>query len=377
MLHKGDHFKSLGMYQQLNQFKLPIWKKSNGQSYISIKSSKSGPSKEYEIVDGFSHICDQPMISMGQNIQTREWIVFDPKEEKMQARYRELKNSLLKQYKNDAKQTIQGLLKQIISFIRGPKGFNYCEKVDLKRKIEKEIQTYPKNPVFNIPIIPLEFFLEKGGVCRHHGLLLVFFLNKLIQDGILPLGRAYHHRDNIDLGGHVWAIYQPSQSSHYYLIDSLWGCAFQLPQDELAVRKHYGNHAVEECIKRYSKKITTQAAPAKVHDFFKNAKDTNETFMKELKMKKKEADSMGDSVSNEAKKCEIYVNLYRSAHNAAVKNSASNNALKNFKTDIEGALSEKMMALLVKERSKLAKVIQALELIGEMKNKPMKKLSWR
>ncbi|GEM_PF-3983775 len=70
--------------------------------------------------------------------------------------------------------------------------------------------------------ILLSKFIHSGGICRHQALLATFFLERLIDDGLLT-GRANIHRNQIvGRGSHAWAQYHDG-GEQIYVIDPAQG----------------------------------------------------------------------------------------------------------------------------------------------------------
>lgn len=126
--------------------------------------------------------------------------------------------------------------------------------------IHSDNKIYHKTYKKSVAVIPIEYFIEnKMGVCRHHGIVAGYILDRLVreQKGILIVeGTVQIIRDNITkgnlrIGAHVWVAFTESTGKKWH-IDTLWRLAVQLdtPENKEYLSAAYGAEAIENELKK-------------------------------------------------------------------------------------------------------------------------------
>lgn len=177
----------------------------------------------------------------------REIILLDPAQ--LEPYYQELKLKIA------SERDPERVMNLVVQFVR--EQFKSSSLSD----IEKYVANAKHKKYQDQPIVYLHQFIKEiaAGVCRHHGALSSFLYGRLMEDGILPPGRIYHHRDDINGGAHVWVMVKlyrkgTEKTDRLYVSDSLWNAkVFQVQGDPA---KHprltcYGNEAAARCAERY------------------------------------------------------------------------------------------------------------------------------
>lgn len=87
-----------------------------------------------------------------------------------------------------------------------------------------------------IPCIDIAEFVQRGvGVCRHHTVFTAACLQYLMEQGVLPQGKVYYHRQYLSTSPHnklkhAWVIYrqgpQHGGKPRVYSVDTFWGKGF-------------------------------------------------------------------------------------------------------------------------------------------------------
>lgn len=212
--------------------------------------------KEYLIVTKMmTDFCKQAIVSAGAG--DRELLTLDPNSTFLEQQYQTLKTSIeTENHKQGRTLNPSEIFAIVIKFIREQ---NFKVKSNnLENDILQLYKNWPGERYESNPMIPIDYFLEKGiGLCRHHALYLSFLLNRLMNDKLLPAGKIHHLRHTFLKGSaHVWVMYQPdSQPKKLFLLDSLWNVATDIISPTMKEQQRlsgYGDDALQRCRNLFS-----------------------------------------------------------------------------------------------------------------------------
>lgn len=234
----------------------------DNQHYVKINNVN------YRILDG--NVTDfnnenQPIVQIGVH-GPQELVILDPSSPFLKGIYKEL-NKLINEELGPNPDT-QSVLDYAMAFVRKILSAHLSDNLDVVKKIVSQAREMPENPMYHgTPVLSIASFIrKKSGVCRHHGLLMAYLMQNLINDKLLPAGTVFYHRDKLeDRGRHAWAMYKPVQAAadnkqveyDFYLIDSMWNAeAINVMKARLSDDprlENYGVEIINECLIRYNK----------------------------------------------------------------------------------------------------------------------------
>lgn len=212
--------------------------------------------QEYELVTSeVSDFTSKRLASIGSST-SREIITLDPANcPKLSAYYQQLKQEVIhKSTEKGGLLTSEEMLQMVNDCVRN-RIFPSCKQPAKGEKLEKFLAdrraTKPSVPLAiggSVPIFSIEDFIGGPAVCRHHGLVASYLLDRLVksQGGItVPAGRVLHMRSDLDVGGaHVWVNFI-SRTGKYHL-DTLWNVMrrFDQPAARRELDREYGPKAM-------------------------------------------------------------------------------------------------------------------------------------
>lgn len=234
--------RSITMFDTLVSQK--VLSKEGDQNSLKINE------KPYRIVTGaMTDFLSEQYVSIGGDGLGRELIAVDPQSEELNKVYKKLRDEILdspefKEFKagdhltperiNTVFETIYSHVRTIFDFgVEDTKKLNTIFEAKLDAICSEWKGDYVKGEAeingevreIGSPVISLDFFIKnKMGVCRHHVLLVAFFVSSLIRDGLLPKGEVHIHRNFVQSGDmHSWVIYIPEskQGQDGYSIDTM------------------------------------------------------------------------------------------------------------------------------------------------------------
>ncbi len=265
------------------QLRTRKWKTSvlNGKQYLHFDKRKftQFSHEYYRVLDGnVREFKSEPIASVSATLG-REIILLDPRSTVLKSLYNELKSEVYKTQHDD----IYTILMITIKLVR-----HYLECGRPPAELMHVILNETRATFNNVDVLLLDDFIKhKIGVCRHHSLLLAFFLDKLQADGILPAGTVTHARHYHRKGKerHVWVMYRLVEGQDLYLVDSTWNVLGNLNDSVDAQRlKQYGyGETVDKCIARFHHKTKkTVAVLGRQHFFHSNSFITRVTADRKL-----------------------------------------------------------------------------------------------
>lgn len=166
--------------------------------------------------------------SVSKSEVSREIILLDPNSKYLDETYQAFK----KQNKDLLKNKIRVISKLAQLEIWAKKFLNLNEKENMDVVVKKWLEdggdtiAYGNNK--QVAVIPLEYFIKnKTAVCRVYSLCLFYMLNRLIEDKILPRGKAHHFQsivsyDNNRPGSHAFAVFHDTKNKESYVIDPMF-----------------------------------------------------------------------------------------------------------------------------------------------------------
>ncbi|MHB1949722.1 MAG: hypothetical protein ACYCQI_16610 [Gammaproteobacteria bacterium] len=229
------HIRSAAAFMRLHHVDIV-----NNEKWLTMKINDK--EEKVQILDG--HVTNfrrHKLVAIGA--YTREIILLDPESKLLNEAY-----DTIKEYIHMGKMNPNDVIIFLISFLRHSVFYNKASE----EKITELASTHSVGVFNDEPIVPISAFFENGlGICRHHALLLCYFLDRLQHEGHFPKGTVYHHRDLIEGGAHIWVMFQRSQGS-LYLIDSMFDIVRRFDVKDKKLLRCYGKKALDECIKRYN-----------------------------------------------------------------------------------------------------------------------------
>lgn len=230
-----DDGRTLIMRENLAKKNWPTVKRGN-EEYLQIEEV------EYQVVTkkmkNFSKI---KAVSLGADLN-REIIILDTDSKFLNDKYQQLKIFLNRHNKDTL-----AILKATITFIR-----ENCLPVIKEQTVQTFIASRRGEKFLDYPVIPLEEFLKnKMGVCRHHALILAYFLDRLSAEGILSAGEVHHYRADIKSGAHAWVFYKPIAESKLYLADSTLSICDEIKNIKKLKDNPYGTTILEHAEMKY------------------------------------------------------------------------------------------------------------------------------
>jgi hypothetical protein len=113
-------------------------------------------------------------------------------------------------------------------------------------------------------MISIDDFIKANlGVCRHHALVTVYLLDRLLTEtNPLIEGTVQHIRGNLDgsiRGGHIWTTFIPKHTSGASLekwhLDTYWDRLVNFADDEALkkLKRDYGIEMMDDQIRRTHK----------------------------------------------------------------------------------------------------------------------------
>lgn len=228
------HIRSAAAFKRLHHVDI-----INGEKWLTMKIKDK--EEKVQILDGHvTNFLRNKLVAIGA--YTREIILLDPESILLNEAY-----DTIKEYINMGKMNPDEIMLFLVSFLRDSVFQNEVSE----DKITELANTHSVGLFNDEPIVPMDAFFKNGlGVCRHHALLLSYFLDRLQHEGLFLKGTVYHHRDLIERGAHIWVMFQRLQGS-LYLIDSMFNTVQRFDMKSKKLIKQYGKKALDECIKRY------------------------------------------------------------------------------------------------------------------------------
>ncbi len=264
-VEEAEGLRSLGMYSYLHGFK----------AFDSTTKQLTLQGKTYTpVTGGTTNLSQKRLISCGSST-SREAIVLDPEDSPI---LNDHFDKLLQQIQ--AKQhafllTEEQIIDEVIRYVRQDI-FPSCTDRHLECKVDKFVQDkWGRFPALYyqqdgrqgyIPAIPIDEFIKADiGVCRHHGLVTGYLLDRLTREPAqrpILQGVPQVIRDNITNGAHVWATFMSAQGKKWH-IDTLWPVKkeFSQPQGIQSLQnKGYGIVAIQNQIRRtqWAHKLATE-----------------------------------------------------------------------------------------------------------------------
>lgn len=239
-----------------------------------IHRKENGEANAYKILSAGINNFSQPIVSIGAGAidSKREYTLMDAKNSEILAeKYALLKDKLdrkLSKSRLIGKNFLSAseVFEIAINHMRSI--FNNDNEAIVDRFISKwskqKMHLKNKNDYFardklgnlNAPLIPIDDFVKAGiGICRHHAMVLAYFLNQLSKEGkYLPTeGRVYHIREDVIGGGHAWTAFKDPNTKSFWHIDSLWNVVgdYSKKKDREKLSKMgYGDSAIKRQVKR-------------------------------------------------------------------------------------------------------------------------------
>lgn len=212
--------------------------------------------KEFDLVTSeVGDFTGRPLASVGST-KNREIVTLDPARcPKLSAYYQLLEQEVIrKSAEKGALLNPEEMLLLIKDYVRFHI-FPSCGQFDLVEKLDRFIAVKrPTQPSVTlavggtVPVFSIEEFIGGPAVCRHHGLVASYLLDRLVksQGGkTVTAGRVMHMRSDLDTGGaHVWVNFI-CQSGKYHL-DTLWNVMkrFDQPAARMELDRSYGPKAM-------------------------------------------------------------------------------------------------------------------------------------
>lgn len=207
-------------------------------------------------------ISTKPTASCGSSA-TREVVLLNPdKSPLLNKHFERLVQKLIKLEKNHGPLNEETKLFVILRYIR-KNIFPACKDDNIVEKTNEFVKKTPMKqrvPVkkYQVPIIPIDAFIQANvGVCRHHGMVAAYLIDKLCKnpaDKPMLNGIVQHMRDNIKReGAHVWITYV--NGTNKFHLDTLWGVLtdFSKSDNIEKLKQAYGNAAITNQIRRTEK----------------------------------------------------------------------------------------------------------------------------
>ncbi|WP_058527193.1 ankyrin repeat domain-containing protein [Legionella erythra] len=181
--------------------------------------------KKYRFLTGsidFAAEVPKRVASVGH---TREIILLDPDNDRMQELYQEFEKYLARLGKNVP---LEDVFRHARRFSNN-KIDNTDFEPDAKARDRVKIGKQEKK----LPLYTLEEIIEqRKGVCRHHALFTAFLLGQYIRKQSIANASVYHCRDSWDHPrkkepvAHTWVVCK--QNNSLFLIDSMWNVQYNL-----------------------------------------------------------------------------------------------------------------------------------------------------
>lgn len=132
---------------------------------------------------------------------------------------------------------------------------------DVERTLNKRLESFlfiqPKDKEKNINLNLDTLIDQKLLVCRHKAILAASILGTLVDEKILPNGKARQFRANllegksdIAMGAHTWAVYRDSKTSDLWVCDPRWRTAKKVTLPQFAGLREYGLTTLQEMVLR-------------------------------------------------------------------------------------------------------------------------------
>lgn len=236
--------------------------------------------KEYTLVrHEVTDFTTKALLSFGSTpVGGREILLLDPNKESIITDHYPKLAKIIKAKQQNPQCSTDDILQIVLDYI----GKNLLDPTATPEEVEnlfdlknwKDRYVPPNEPSKDTAIVPLETYInEKKGVCRHHALLLSYYLNRLINDKLLPPGQIHHHRETLyDRGvvGHIWVAYLPDKTDYTnnkwtaYSLDSYWQRKYKLninPDQPLdnQFREDYGTNPAARFYQRYAPLIKLES----------------------------------------------------------------------------------------------------------------------
>ncbi len=148
-----------------------------------------------------------PFLSIGQNPSSREVISYFPEQRfHLERAYEEFRERL-----PEKSLTTHELLTSVSSFIREQIfDLRLCQEFSVRELVSQRKE------------VPLdEFIVKKTGVCRHFCLVADYFLEKLIQEGLI-VGQSERVKARLPDGRkHAWNLLSTAEGT--FTLDTYWG----------------------------------------------------------------------------------------------------------------------------------------------------------
>lgn len=247
--------RTLGMYSYLHGFK----------AFNSTTKQLTFQGKTYTpVTGGTTNISQKRLISCGSST-SREAIVLDPENSPILNGHFD---KLLQQIQARQRYSVlneEQIIDEVIRYVRQDI-FPSCTDNHLENKVTQFVQDkwgsfhtlyYQQNERQGyIPAIPIDEFIKADiGVCRHHGLVTGYLLDRLTREPAqrpILQGVPQIIRDNIEGGAHVWTTFMSAKGNKWH-IDTLWPVKKEFSQPEDVQRlqnKGYGIVAIRNQIQR-------------------------------------------------------------------------------------------------------------------------------
>ncbi|MCE5318867.1 MAG: hypothetical protein LLG04_16085 [Parachlamydia sp.] len=221
----------------------------NGKFYLG--------NQEHELVTSeVSNFTGRRLASIGSS-KTREIVTLDPNHcPKLSAFYQQLEQEVIRKSAEKGGLLSPEMILLLVKDCVRNKIFPSCSQAGLMKKLDQFLAdrrlTQPSVPLAiggSVPVFSIEDFIGGPAVCRHHGLVASYLLDRLVksQGGkTVPTGRVMHMRSNLDnRGAHVWVNFICSNGKKYHL-DTLWDAMVQFdhPESRPLLNMMYGQKAM-------------------------------------------------------------------------------------------------------------------------------------
>lgn len=219
------------------------------------------------VTGGTTQLSQKRLISCGSST-SREAVILDPENSPLLNAHFDKLFQKIQSKQQSSPLTEEQIIDEVIQYVRHDI-FPSCTNRHLEQEVSRFIQDkwgsfpalyYKQIGGFKrqgyIPAIPIDEFIKANiGVCRHHGLVTGYLLDRLTrtpnQRPILQ-GVPQIIRDNIEHGAHVWTTFMSAQGEKWH-IDTLWPVKkeFSQPQGIQHLQNEgYGVVAIQNQIKR-------------------------------------------------------------------------------------------------------------------------------
>jgi hypothetical protein len=189
------------------------------------------------------------MVSLG-GTTSREMLLFDRESDKIKRIYNQIKEN--SKGKTDIKEILEIVNKGIDDLTTKGDKWKGQSRRQIEDALDEDLRNFLKKKGGNSPKVSIDELIDQNLlVCRHKGLLAAHVMGKLIQDGILPPGKARQYRSLLDDGGaHSWSVYREDSTRDLWDVDPRWFQVKIIDQKSSIDETGYGSIAKATMVQR-------------------------------------------------------------------------------------------------------------------------------